>query len=121
MERPATTKPTTIDEYIAGCDKELQPKLVALRAIIREEAPQATEKISYGMPTFYLKENLVHFALAARHIGFYPSPSGVEAFQSQLAGYKWSKGAIQFPKDEPLPEDLIRRIVRFRVAEVTGE
>ena len=97
------------------------PLLERLRTIIAQEAPEAIEKISYGMPTFYLHGNLVHFAAAKHHIGFYPTPSGVEAFKSELEGLKWSKGAIQFPYDAPLPEALIRKIVRFRVFEVLGE
>jgi uncharacterized protein YdhG (YjbR/CyaY superfamily) len=109
----------SIDEYIAGFPEEIQEKLQKLRAVIRETAPEATEKISYQMPTFYLHGNLVHFAAFKHHIGFYPAPSGIEAFQKDLAAYKGSKGAIQFPIDQPLPFDLIRRIVLYRVAENT--
>ena len=109
---------STIDEYIAQCDPDVRPHLERLRQIIREEAPTATEKISYGMPTFFLKQNLVHFALAKKHIGFYPTPSGITAFEHELAPRTYSKGTIRFPLDQPLPEELIRRIVRFRVAEV---
>jgi uncharacterized protein YdhG (YjbR/CyaY superfamily) len=85
--------------------------------VIHEAAPGATEKISYQMPTFVLHGNLVHFAAYTSHIGFYPTPSGVAAFQSELIGLKTSKGAIQFPIDQPLPYELIRRIVAFRVDE----
>jgi uncharacterized protein YdhG (YjbR/CyaY superfamily) len=119
-----TEKPnsiTTIDGYIAQSDPEYRQILTHIHTIIREEAPMATEKISYGMPTFHYKENLVHFALAKKHLGFYPTPSGVQAFISELGPYKWSKGAIQFPLDRPIPYDLIRRIVRYRVGEVVGE
>jgi uncharacterized protein YdhG (YjbR/CyaY superfamily) len=108
---------TSIDAYINQADPNIQPRLRQLRAIIREEAPEAIEKISYGMPTFYLHGNLVHFAAAKHHIGFYPTPSGVKAFKSVLKGLVWSKGTIRFPHDAPLPESLIRNIVRFRVAE----
>ncbi|MBN2862526.1 MAG: DUF1801 domain-containing protein, partial [Bacteroidales bacterium] len=74
-------------------------------------------KISYQMPTFYLKGNLVHFAAYRKHIGFYPTPSGIEAFSEELKGYKWAKGSVQFPLDKPIPYEIVRRIVEFRVAE----
>jgi len=106
-----------IDEYISQFPKEVQKKLQELRKVIREAAPQAEEKISYKMPTFYLRGNLVHFAAYSGHIGFYPAPSGIEAFKEELAGYKTSKGAIQFPVDEDLPLELIRKIVLYRVEE----
>lgn len=109
-----------IDEYISGCEEKVQPVLRELRKIISEEAPDALEKISYKMPTYYLKGNLVHFAAQTKHIGFYPAPSGIEAFRYELKGYKTSKGAIQFPLDKPLPLELIRKIVRFRVKENLG-
>lgn len=107
----------TIDEYIAAFPENVQAILQTLRATIRAAAPQATEKISYQMPTFYLKGNLVHFAAYAKHIGFYPAPRGIEAFKEELAAYKGAKGSVQFPIDQPLPLDLITRIVQFRVAE----
>jgi len=107
----------TIDEYIAQFSTEMQQKLQTLRKVIQEAAPEATEKISYQMPTFYLNGNLAHFAAYAHHIGFYPAPSGIEAFKEELTQYKGAKGSVQFPLDKPLPMDLIRRIVRFRVAE----
>lgn len=109
--------PVTIDEYIAQFSPEIQEILQSLRKLIREAAPEAGEKISYQMPTFTLNGNLVHFAAFKNHIGFYPAPSGVEAFQEKLMDYKTSKGAIQFPIDKPLPFDLIREIVTFRVSE----
>jgi uncharacterized protein YdhG (YjbR/CyaY superfamily) len=90
---------------------------VAIRALVHEAAPEATEKISYGMPTFVLAGNLVHFAVFKDHTGFYPTPSGTAAFQAEIASYKSGKGSIQFPHGEELPMDLIRRIVEFRVAE----
>lgn len=107
----------SIDEYISTAPEEAQEKLNELRNLIRRVAPEAQEKISYQMPTFYLKGNLVHFAAHARHIGFYPTPSGITEFNGELAGYKHAKGSVQFPLDEPLPLDLIERIVRFRVEE----
>ena len=108
---------TSIDEYIATFPEDIQKLLEELRATIKVAAPEATEKISYQMPTFYLKGNLVHFAAYKRHIGFYPAPRGIEAFKDELARYEGSKGAIRFPIGEPLPLDLISRIVKFRVAD----
>ena len=112
-----TIKNETIDAYISSYDEVVQPILKELRRVIKEEAPDATEKISYQMPTFYLNGNLVHFAVQKNHIGFYPAPSGVEAFKEELTDYKTSKGAIQFPLTKPIPYELVRRIVRFRVEE----
>ena len=114
MEKNA---PKTIDEYISRYPQDIAQILTQIRAVIRESAPGATEKISYQMPTFYLNGNLVHFAAFEHHIGFYPTPSGIEAFKDEISRYKWSKGAVQFPLDEPMPFDLIRRITVFRVAE----
>jgi len=112
-----TQQYTTIDEYIATFPEHIQKKLVELREVIKEEAPQAQEKISYQMPTFYLNGNLVHFAAFSKHIGFYPAPSGIEAFKNELSKYKGAKGSVQFPIDEPLPLEIVRQIVGFRVAE----
>jgi uncharacterized protein YdhG (YjbR/CyaY superfamily) len=109
---------TEIDEYIAEFPPETQPVLREVRELIRASAPEATETISYAMPTFDLNgRHLVHFAGYARHIGFYPIPTGMEAFKEELSRYKTGKGSIQFPLDQPLPRDLIRRIVEFRVEE----
>lgn len=108
---------STIDEYIAQFPQDIQRILQELRVTIRAAAPDASEKISYQMPTFFLNGNLVHFAAQRKHIGFYPAPSGIAAFQQELTAYKSSKGAVQFPIDQPLPLDLVRRIVEFRVAE----
>ena len=112
-----TTQRDPIDAYIASFPEHIQALLQALRAAIRAAAPDAEEKISYQMPTFALHGNLVHFAAHPHHIGFYPAPSGIAAFAEELAPYKSSKGAVQFPLDQPLPLDLIRRIVEFRVEE----
>ncbi|CAH1222078.1 MULTISPECIES: DUF1801 domain-containing protein [unclassified Paenibacillus] len=106
-----------VDEYIAGFPPEVKAKLQTMRELIREIAPQAEEKISYKMPTYALHGNLVHFAGYAKHIGFYPAPSGIEEFKQELSAYKGAKGSVQFPLDQPLPEALIRRIVAFRVKE----
>jgi uncharacterized protein YdhG (YjbR/CyaY superfamily) len=107
----------SIDEYIAVCPKELQKTLGELRATIKAAAPGAEEKISYQMPTFALKGNLVHFAAFKNHIGFFPAASGVEAFKDELSIYDGSKGTVRFPLDKPLPLELISRIVKYRVAE----
>jgi uncharacterized protein YdhG (YjbR/CyaY superfamily) len=113
----ATAGFTSIDAYIASASAELRPLLEAMRATIREAAPEATEKVSYQMPTFALHGNLVHFAAYDTHIGFYPTPSGISAFEAELAPYKHAKGSVQFPIDQPLPLDLVTRMVRFRVEE----
>ena len=109
--------PKTIDEYIAGFPKDVQAILQRIRMTIREAAPDAEEKISYQMPTFTLKGNLVHFAAFKNHIGFYPIPSGIEEFKEELSAYQQGKGSVQFPLDKPIPYDLISRIVKFRVKE----
>ena len=108
---------SNIDEYIEKFPAEVQEKLKKLRLVIRETAPMVEEKINYGMPTFWLKGNLVHFAAYEKHIGFYPTSSGVAAFLNELDGFKTSKGGIQFPIDQELPWDLIKKIVKFRVEE----
>ena len=108
---------TTIDEYISRYPADVQERLQALRATIRAAAPEAEECISYGMPAFRLHGNLVYFGAAKRHIGFYPTPNGLEAFQEELAPYAASRGTAQFPYDQPLPLELVDKIVRYRVAE----
>lgn len=110
-------KPETIGEYIEQFPKETRKLLRTMRALIHKTAPQAEEKISYGMPTFYLFGNLVHFAAYKNHIGFYPNPSGLNKFKNDILKYKNSKGAVQFPIDKPLPLALIRKIVKFRMRE----
>jgi uncharacterized protein YdhG (YjbR/CyaY superfamily) len=107
----------SVDEYIAAQPKTIQALLQRIRSAIALAAPDATEKISYQIPTFYLNGNLVHFAAFKNHIGFYPTASGVKAFEQALSGYKYAKGSIQFPIDRPLPLTLIRKIVKFRVDE----
>jgi uncharacterized protein YdhG (YjbR/CyaY superfamily) len=92
--------------------------LERIRAAIRNAAPGATETIKYGIPTFVLGENLVHFAAFTKHIGLYPTPSAIVAFRDQLSAYKSAKGSVQFPLDSPMPLELIEEIVRFRVKEV---
>jgi len=109
---------TTIDEYIAEFPADTQRVLGELRALIHELAPDATETISYAIPTFDLGgKHLVHFAGYEKHVGLYPAPSGMEAFKEDLKAYKTGKGSVQFPLDEPLPVELVRRIVEFRLGE----
>lgn len=107
----------TIDEYIRAQPAGTQKVLRAIRATIRAAAPQAAQTINYGIPTFQLNGNLVHFAAFAKHIGFYPTPSGIRAFQKDLSKYASAKGSVQFPLDKPMPFGLITRIVKFRVKE----
>jgi uncharacterized protein YdhG (YjbR/CyaY superfamily) len=107
----------SMDEYIATCPEETQKILEELRAIIKAAAPEAEEKISYQMPAFTLKGYLVYFAALKNHIGFYPTPSGIQAFKHELSIYEGSKGSVKFPIDKPLPLKLISKIVKFRVAE----
>jgi len=108
----------TIDDYIKTFPKDVQNILEKMRLTIRKAAPEAVEAISYQMPTFKLNgKNLVHFAAFKKHIGFYPIPSGIEAFRRELSPYKQGKGSVQFPVDKPIPYDLVEEIVRFRVKE----
>ena len=107
----------TIDEYILQFPEEVQEILKTVRNVIKAAAPEASEKISYQMPTFAIHGNLVHFAAYKNHIGFYPTPSGILAFEDALSDYKRSKGAVQFPLNKPIPYDVISEIVTFRVEE----
>jgi len=109
--------PNTIGEYIAGQSLDIQPVLETLYQTIKKAAPEATEKISWGMATFVYHGNLVHFSAGKRHVGFHPAPSAIIAFQEELKEYHYSKGTVQFPYDKPLPLELIERMVRFRTAE----
>lgn len=112
-----TTKPQTIDDYLKGFPPAVKKKLQEIRQVIKKAAPDAEECISYQMPTFRLHGNLVHFAAWKEHIGFYPIPSGIKAFEKELSVYKQGKGSVQFPFDEPLPVKLITDIVIYRVQE----
>ena len=111
----------SIDDYIINCHPDVQERLQQLRMVIKEAAPEATEKISWKMPTFVLNGNLVFFAAFKKHIGFYPLPSGIEAFKDELLEYKSSKGSVQFPLNKPLPFDLISRMVKARVDDNTRQ
>lgn len=110
-------KPTTIDEYLSSVPENIREKLEKLRSTIHSAAPDAKEVISYGMPAFKINSVIVYFAAAKNHIGFYPTSSPIVVFKEELAEYKTSKGAIQFPIDKPIPFDLITRIVEYRVYE----
>jgi uncharacterized protein YdhG (YjbR/CyaY superfamily) len=109
--------PKNIDEYIAGFPQDIREILNELRVTIRNAAPEAEEAIKYQMPTFTLKGNLVHFAAMKNHIGFYPTSSGIEVFRKDLSAYKGGKGSVQFPLGNPIPLNLITKIVQFRVKE----
>ena len=113
-------QPGTIDDYIGRFPEDVQEKLQQLRALIARVAPEAQERISYQMPAFHLKGNLVYFAAFPKHIGLYPTSSGIAKFRKELSRYATSKGTVRFPLNEPLPLDLIRRIVEFRVKENLG-
>lgn len=110
-------KPATIDEYIGGFPGEVQEILEEIRMTIQKAAPEAKEKISYSMPAFDQNGIVVYFAAFQKHIGLYALPSGHETFREELSKYKSGKGSVQFPLNEPMPLDLISRIVRFRVKE----
>jgi len=106
-----------IDEFIAGFPADVQKVLKKVRATIKKAAPKAEETINYGIPTFRLNGNLVHFSAFKNHIGFYPTPSGIEKFKKELSVYEGAKGSVKFPLDQPIPYELITKIVKFRVEE----
>ena len=115
--RPRMKTATSIDEYIAAFPAPVQARLRKMRATIRRAAPGAEEAIAYGVPTYRLNGNLVHFAAFAKHVGFYPAPSAIAAFRKELAKYRSARGSVQFPHDRLLPLSLVAKIVRFRVKE----
>ena len=120
MKTPSNS-PKGIDEYIAGFPKDVREALRQVRATIAKAAPDAEEAIKYQIPTFVLDGNLVHFAAFKNHVGFYPTPSAIAAFEGELARYQRAKGSVQFPLHEPMPLELIERIVEFRVGEVRSK
>jgi uncharacterized protein YdhG (YjbR/CyaY superfamily) len=115
------SKAGSVDEYIASFDGDVRDRLERIRAVIREAAPKATEVISYGMPAYKMKKILIYFAAHKNHIGLYPTPAATSAFKEELKPYEAGKGSIKFPNDEPIPYDLIRRIVEFKVKEQGGK
>lgn len=117
---PASKNPATVDEYIAKVDPERQTTLSKIRKTIREAAPNAEERTSWGMPTYWQGQNLVHFSDAKLHVGFHPSPDAIIHFKDKLSNYKTSKGTIQFSYSEPIPYDLIKEITLWRVGQVEG-
>lgn len=110
-------QPESIDEYIAGFPQDVQDILQKVRSTIKSAAPDAEEAIKYGIPTFVLNGNLVHFGGFKKHVGFYPTPSVIEEFREELSVYQSAKGSIQFPLDKPMPYSLIEKLVEFRVME----
>jgi uncharacterized protein YdhG (YjbR/CyaY superfamily) len=114
---PKKARPKNIAEYIEAAPKEAQKKLREMHACIRKAAPGATEGLKWGMPAFSYKRILVTFAAFKNHIGFYPTPSAVSAFENDLEKFVKAKGSIQFPLQKPLPLPLIRKITAFRVRE----
>lgn len=115
-----SSKTSSIDEYISKLPKDTQRIMENIRQIIRKNAPDSEETISYNIPTFDMDgKHLVHFAGYKKHIGFYPTPSPIIAFKSELTDFKTSKGTIQFPLDKPIPFNLIEKIVKYRVEELT--
>lgn len=113
----AKTNYHSIGEYISTFPEEVQKKLEKIRQTIRKAAPEAKEVISYQMPTFRQNGVLVHFAAHTHHIGFYPTPSAIKAFEDELESYESAKGSVKFPLDEPMPLDLIKEMVKFRIKE----
>lgn len=119
--KPGNRSPKSIDEYIAGFPSDVQEILKQIRSTIKKAGPDAEEAIKYQIPTFVMNGNLVHFAAFKNHIGFYPTPSGMEAFKEELSQYKSAKGSVQFPIGEPIPFKLIEKMVKFRVKEARGK
>lgn len=116
-----TSSYTTIDAYISLQPLDYQPLLQKLRETIKKVVPEAVEKISYQMPTFYFKENIIHFALYSKHLGLYPGGEATTHFATRLKGYKTSKGTIQFPLDQPLDFNLITDIVQWRISTIKAK
>jgi uncharacterized protein YdhG (YjbR/CyaY superfamily) len=111
------SRPSSVDEYISQFPEDIQDILQKIRAVINQSVPGISERISYQMPGFYLNGMVVWFAVHKNHIGFYPKGSGIEVFKTELSGYKFSKGAVQFPLNKPIPYELISKMVKYNVAE----
>lgn len=122
LEERLKSKPvfSSVDEYIAGYSGDVRLRMETLRKIILDCSPEITEKISWGMATFVLNGNLVHFSGEKKHMGFHPAPSAITAFKDRLGDYKYSKGTIQLPYDKPMPYDLLREMTMFRIREQMG-
>lgn len=116
-----TTSSLTVDQYIDNAPADRQEILQTVRQTILTALPQATEKSSYQMPTYHYHENIVHFAYAKHHLGFYPAPEAIQHFAKELAGYKTSKGAVQFPFDQPIPYQLIQDITAWRLSKILSK
>jgi uncharacterized protein YdhG (YjbR/CyaY superfamily) len=110
-------RPSTVDEYISQFPEDIQVIIQKIRAVIKQSAPGITERISYQMPGFYLNGMVAWIAVHKNHIGFYPKGSGIDVFKTELSGYKFSKGAVQFPLNKPIPYELISKMVKHNVAE----
>jgi uncharacterized protein YdhG (YjbR/CyaY superfamily) len=121
MRTDRAKSPSSIDDYIASLPPDVQHILEQIRSAIKAIVPDAEQTIKYGIPTFVLRENLVHFAAFKNHVGFYPTPSGIAKFKDELSAYNSAKGSVQFPIGEPIPLNLIRKIVRFRAQEVRAK
>jgi uncharacterized protein YdhG (YjbR/CyaY superfamily) len=113
----ASKTPVNFEEYLLNYTPEVQDRLNQIRSLVKKAAPDAEEKISYGMPAFTLHGMLIYYAAHSKHIGLYPFTTAIEAFREELLSYKTAKGSIQFPNDKPLPLNLISQIIEFRVAE----
>lgn len=114
--------PNVIDDFISAYPQDVQAILQKIRATIQKSAPRAEEAMSYGIPTFKLNgKNLIHFSAFKEHIGFYPTPSGIEKFKKELSAYEWAKGSVKFPLNKPIPYALITKITQFRVKEVSAQ
>jgi uncharacterized protein YdhG (YjbR/CyaY superfamily) len=121
MQAAAKTKYKTVEEYFSSLPRHNKAMMKELRETIRNAAPGAEEVISYNMPAFKQQGMLVWYAAYKEHIGFYPGASGIAAFQKEIAGYKWAKGSVQFPIDEPLPLKLVTKMVKYRVKQNAGK
>jgi uncharacterized protein YdhG (YjbR/CyaY superfamily) len=119
-KRPPQADPGAVAALLDAAPEPARARLRALADVIRAEAPEAVERVAYGLPTWHQGENLIHLGGFARHVGVYPGPEAILAFEADLTGFKTSKGAIQIPHDAPLPVELVQRLVRWRLAQVAA-